>query len=309
MTFRHYKWDITASNLPAPLVVLYKKAEAILMVGLLPFWEYKPETAAHQIAPSQPKIRFETMFHPKTDTFDVILSHERDICRFSGINYGVWGWKMAPQQRLEHMFPLPLPFLHTSYLTPETAAFLYHNDMMTRCTASRNSLRTYHNTTLSFAVDHDCWTLLSADCGHRPTFAVFMRKEKKAAMGLMMFIGDTKLEFIPIGKDRFRLEVGGHALEMRDNAVLYWSQERGAILNVPIPHFIFKIVRRNNNFRIDFFPHIIINFDGNSVTTMLGPVVRGTHCGMCGDYSRNKQAGLMDPQVRSASHGYHCSVL
>merc|ERR1719397_378098 len=61
MTFRHYKWDITASNLPAPLVVIYKKAEAILMVGLLPFWEFRPETAAHQIAPSQPKIRFESL--------------------------------------------------------------------------------------------------------------------------------------------------------------------------------------------------------------------------------------------------------
>ena len=132
----------------------------------------------------------------------------------------------------------------------------------------------------------------------------FMKKEKKTPLGLMLFIGDLKIEFVPMKSKTFRIYVKGDEqlgkqgpFDLQDMDFLYWSSTQGSKLNTVLPNFVFKIIRQQNSYVLDFFPQMMIKYDGNSVQVLAGPQVKGQHCGMCGDYNRNTHYELDDPQV------------
>eukprot|EP00092_Neocalanus_flemingeri_P025744 GFUD01027909.1.p1 GENE.GFUD01027909.1~~GFUD01027909.1.p1 ORF type:complete len:741 (-),score=120.67 GFUD01027909.1:127-2277(-) len=300
-TLRHYTWDITATNLEPWMVSAYKKMGALVKTSLFPFWEFTPEFTSHEVAPRQPKLRIEQIFHPKLNTFDLTLQVDKDVSKFMGVNYGILEWNTEPYLRLNR---IPIPFYHSSYLRPEFVNYMYYNNVINHCHATSHSVRTYDNVTYPYTMDHSCWTLISSDCNEHPSFAVFMKKEKKTPLGLMFFIGDLKVEFVPIKTNVFRIYVKGDIgqgkqgpYDLTDKDFLYWSPTEGTKLNTVLPDFMFKIFRRQNNYVVDFFPQMMINYDGNSVQVLAGPQVKGQHCGMCGDYNRNTYHELLDPQM------------
>ena len=300
-TLRHFTWDITATNLEPWMVAAYKKMGVLMKASLFPFWEFKPEYSTHEVSPRQPNIRIEQIFHPRLDTFDLTLRVNKDVSKFTGVNYGLWQWNAEPYMRLNR---IPIPFYHSSYLRPELLTYMYYNEIINHCTATSKSIRTYDNVTYPYTVDHSCWTLISADCNEHPSFAVFMKKEKKTPLALMLFIGDMKIEFVPLKSKTFRIYVKGDEqlgkqgpFDLQDKDFLYWSSTKGSKLNTVLPNFIFKIIRQQNSYVLDFFPHMMINYDGNSIQVLAGPQVKGQHCGMCGDYNRNTHYELDDPKV------------
>ena len=211
MTLRQYNWDITATKLPAWTVNLYKKLEAVLKTTLFPFWKLDAVITTHEINPREPKIRVETVLRPETQMVDLTLRHDKEVSRFMGIKYEyINDWMTEPYRRLQSYFRLPLPMLTTS-VSQETAGYLYYNQHINRCAVTQNTVRTYDNVTYTYNKKDTCWTLISADCVEQPTFAVFIKRDEQVQTrpGLLVIIGNVKVEFQPVNDIEYRIYVKG----------------------------------------------------------------------------------------------------
>ena len=215
MTFRHYTWDIKATKLAPWMVNTYRKMGAMLKSMFYPFWSLEAEYTPHQITPSEPMFHIETVFRPKMKMMDMLLRHDKDVSRFRGIRFDhhwmsqwMMDWQTEPYMRMMNWWKMPLPFWHTSYVTPETLMYMMMNQHIAKCTLSKDTLldkatvRTYDNVTYTFTKEDPCWTLLTADCVESPTFAVFYKMDKATSkMSVMMMFGNTQVEFVPTTMD------------------------------------------------------------------------------------------------------------
>jgi len=316
-TLRHYHWDIIATNLEPWMVSMYKKIGTLIKTTFFPFWEFKPEYTTHEISPRQPRIHIDQVFHTRQNTFDLKLQIEKDVSRFMGINYGYWQWNDEPYLSLPK-----LGFLRSAKIQPELVTTLFYNNIINHCVATSQTIRTFDNVTYPYHMDHNCWTLISSDCSEHPSFAVFMRKDEqarlaqtqqqiqehklfKAPLGLMVFLGDQKLELLPLDNRKFDLKINDQGpFYFRDKDFMYFATDQEPEMNKRVvPNHLFKIIRRKDMFVVDFFPHMMIRYDGNSMQVLAGPQVKGRHCGMCGDYNRNMHYELVDPQMCHLMNG------
>ena len=87
-------------------------------------------------------------------------------------------------------------------------------------------------------------------------------------------------------------------IELKNNDFLYVNDRKLNEPNKLDTDYIFRILRKDRKFVLDFYPQIILNFDGNSVNVVAGPLLRGRNCGMCGDYNRVKANELKDTKVQ-----------
>merc|ERR1711910_153334 len=127
----------------------------------------------------------------------------------------------------------------------------------------------------------------------------------KAPLGIMVFIGDQKLELIPLDNRKFDLKINDQGpFDFRDKDFMYFATGQEPEMNKRVvPNHLFKIIRRQDMFVVDFFPHMMIRYDGHSIQVLAGPQVKGRHCGMCGDYNRNMHYELVDPQMCHLMNG------
>merc|ERR1712079_475081 len=56
---------------------------------------------------------------------------------------------------------------------------------------------------------------------------------------------------------------------------------------------IFGITKWGSTFNVYSYLKVWIMFDGNFVSTTPAPSVKGQHCGLCGNYNRNKWDDMM----------------
>jgi len=319
MTLRHYTWDITATKMEPWMVNTYRKMGTLLKTMFYPFWSLDAEYTPHQITPAEPTFHIETVFRPKMKMMDMLLRHDKDVSRFRGIRFDyswmsqwMMDWQREPYMRMQNWWKLPLPFWHTSYLTPETFMYMLSNQHIARCTLSKDTLldkatvRTYDNVTYTFTKEDSCWTLVTADCVESPTFAVFYKMDKTTSMmALMMMIGNTYVEFVPTtAEGQYKIYLKGNSgkqgpFEMKESDFMYISDgdDRETKMNVMETFYDFKIMRNGIKYHIDFYPQMMMAFDGNSLTTFAWPQIRGTNCGMCGDFNRNTFYELKDPMM------------
>merc|ERR1711872_955035 len=175
-----------------------------------------------------PRIRIEHVFRPKTNMFDLTLRYDKDVSKFMGVpieklglttlmgmpieKFGLMNLNRAqePYNWLQNFFRLPLPFFHTSYITPETLTYLYYNQIINTCTLTKTNVRTFENV----------------------TFAVFMKKDERTKqLVLRVMVGDTKVEFIPINEKEFQLFLKGNVgklgpIELKNNDFLYVNDRK-----------------------------------------------------------------------------------
>merc|ERR1719378_1676827 len=77
MTLRKHIWDIQATNLEPWMVNMYRKFGALIKTKLFSYWQLDSEFTSHQITPSEPRIRIEHVFRPKTNMFDLTLRYDK----------------------------------------------------------------------------------------------------------------------------------------------------------------------------------------------------------------------------------------
>lgn len=85
--------------------------------------------------------------------------------------------------------------------------------------------------------------------------------------------------------------------ELRENDFMFVSDKKETKVNAMETDYIFKITRNGYKHHIDFYPQMMMTFDGNYINMLAWPQIRGTNCGMCGDYNRNTFYELKDPMV------------
>jgi len=332
-TLCHYHWDITATNLEPWMVSAYKKIETLIKTTFFPFWEFKPEYSKHAVVLKQPRIHIDQIFNTKKNTFDLTLKVQNDISKFKDVNYWYWSWNNEPYLSLSK-----LTLLTRANFRPELITTLFYNNIINHCIATSQTMRTYDNVTYPYHMDHKCWTLISSDCSEHPSFAVFMRKEEKlpqqlqlqeqkAPLGLMVFLGDQVIELLPLDthediklgrtplethKDhthhnnhKFDLKINSQGpFDLHDKDFMYFAIDQEPTMNQRIvPNYLFKIMRRQNMFVLDFFPYMMLRYDGHFIQVLTGPQIMGRHCGMCGDYNRNMHHELVDPQRCHLTNG------
>merc|ERR1719282_484065 len=160
-TLRQFNWDITATRLEPWMVNLYRKIEAVIKTTLFPWWRLDAEYTAHQINPSEPKIHIDTVFRPKNDMFDLTLRYDKDVSKFVGVEMGTLGIFREDRingnfiHDLQNFWRLPLPFFHTSYLTPESVNYLFFNQHINFCAVTKENVRTYDNVTYPYTKEDD----------------------------------------------------------------------------------------------------------------------------------------------------------
>lgn len=86
-------------------------------------------------------------------------------------------------------------------------------------------------------------------------------------------------------------------IDLKNNEFIYLNDRKPTTKNMIENDYIFKILRKETKFYVDFYPQVLVEFDGNSAQILAAPQLRGTNCGLCGDYNRNVINELKDPKV------------
>ena len=86
-------------------------------------------------------------------------------------------------------------------------------------------------------------------------------------------------------------------IDLKNNEFIYMNDKKPTNKNIVKTDYIFKMLRKETKFYVDFYPQIMVEFDGNSVNILAAPQLKGTNCGLCGDYNRNVIDELKDPKV------------
>ena len=309
------------------MVMYYRKAGALIKASLFPFWDFKPEYLTHQITPQQPRIKIETFFHPREDQFDLSLELDKEVSRFNGINYGWWSWNEEPYQMLDKF-----RMLTNARIRPQFSMYLYSNRIISNCFASRQTVRTFDNVTYDFrdAMNHGCYSLLTADCERNPTFAVFMKKDEDKAfdgdmpLELLTLIEDAKIEIKPRErkqqslrnhhrdahqhspghshndvhlfnqdwqtKQDFDVKINGKDYELRIDDYLLWTKEVEPKVNQPLDNYRFRV------FRTKSYPNsIIIDYSPQIMIVFDGNSVQNT----VGPQIKGRQCGMCGDFNRS----------
>ena len=163
------------------------------------------------------------------------------------------------------------------------------------------------------------------------------KERKELPMELLTYIGDEKIEIVPklrkemmlrghdeddhlrlhdptqnelynlynkdvVKKMDFDVKINDKEFKIRDGDFLLFTKDEEPRVNYRFAKdYRFRMFRNSaypNRIYIDFSPYVMVIFDGNSVQTVAGPMVKGRHCGMCGDYNVLRSLELVDPKVQ-----------
>jgi len=122
-----------------------------------------------------------------------------------------------------------------------------------------------------------CWSLMSGHCAADPSYAVFVKKGSGGLpMAMKAFIGGYVIDIDPARR-----------LVKVDNRRVSVNSKKEYFHKVQAKE-IFKITKWGTTYNIYSFLRVWIAFDGNFVNVVPAPSVKGQHCGLCGNYNRNK---------------------
>merc|ERR1711862_863514 len=108
-------------------------------------------------------------------------------------------------------------------------------------------------------------------------------------LAMKAFIGGYEVEIDPSSNT---VKVDGAGVNVNDwNEYFHKRQAKE----------IFKITKWGSTYNIYSFLRVWIVFDGNFVNVVPAPSVKGQHCGLCGNYNRNRYDEMMGKDGRTSS--------
>jgi len=277
-TLRKFKTDVTTNNIPMWIVKLFRRMEVIMKTKLWPYWkvDLKRQISSIDYENYSPWVRTDLEFDPLTGTADLLWMTSMENSEFKGIRYmETLGYGNSVED-----------YLPSSKFSPMMKS-LHDHDLLNYCTVSNDEVRTYDNVTYSYQM-HDCWTLISADCSEDPTAAVFMKKDRANKISMRIMIGSNTIEIKPSGYSSYELTVDGEEVELDDQeSFLFPSQAK--VYSEPTDKYQFRVHKWDKTFTVDVPFVSTVNYDGTQIMTITSSFVKGRHCGMCGDFNRNKR--------------------
>merc|ERR1712156_367898 len=149
--------------------------------------------------------------------------------------------------------------------------------VLKNCMATKESVETLDKFTYKYDLP-SCWTMISGHCGDNPSYAVFA-KNTGGKMAVKVYVGGHEIEY----DGGNGIKVNGASANFRKGV---YKLKRG---NTEI----FGITKWGSTFNVYSYLKVWIMFDGNFVSTTPAPSVKGQHCGLCGNYNRNKWDDMM----------------
>jgi len=161
------------------------------------------------------------------------------------------------------------------------AANLYKKGIIKVCQATSQTIDTMDNVTYTYNPP-SCWTLMSGHCANSPSYAVFIKKNGGSKpLAMKAFIGGYEVDIDPSSK---QVKVDNVGVNVSDRNEYFHKRQAKEI---------FKITKWGSTYNIYSFLRVWIVFDGNFVNVVPAPSVKGQHCGLCGNYNRNKYDEMM----------------
>jgi len=158
---------------------------------------------------------------------------------------------------------------------------LYKMGVIKLCQATSQYVNTMDNVTYTYNPP-SCWTLMSGHCADQPSYAVFIKKNGGSSpLAMKAYIGGYAIDIDPSSNT---VKVNGNGVSVTDKNE-YFKKENAKEL--------FKITKWGSTYNIYSFLRVWIVFDGNFVNVVPAPSVKGQHCGLCGNYNRDKFDEMM----------------
>jgi len=281
-TLRKFKTDVTTNNIPKWIVKMFRRMEVIMKTKLWPYWkvDLKRQISSIDYDNYSPWVRTDLVFDPLSGTADFLWMTDIENSEFKGMKYKE---VMKYGNTVEDYLP-------SSKFSPVMKS-LHGHDLLNYCTVSNDQVRTYDNVTYDYMM-HDCWTLIYADCSEQPEAAVFIKKNQANKISMRILIGSHTIEIQPAGYSSYELTVDGEEVELDDQeSFLFPSQEK--VYSEPTDDYHFRVHKWDNSFTVDIPFFSSVHYDGYQIMVVSTSFVMGRHCGMCGDFNRNKSFELM----------------
>jgi len=156
------------------------------------------------------------------------------------------------------------------------AVNLFKRGIIKLCQATSQTIDTMDNVTYTYSPP-SCWTLMSGHCANSPSYAVFIKKNGGSQpLAMKAFIGGYEVDIDSSSKT---VRVDGSGVSVNDRQEYFHMRQAKEI---------FKITKWGSTYNIYSYLRVWIVFDGNFVNVVPAPSVKGQHCGLCGNYNRNK---------------------
>lgn len=257
---RHYTWNVKFDKLTNRLSNIISKARTIIKAGMLPYWDVDPDELQTD-EKTGPFTNLEVIFKEDDKVLDVLMETSQGINKFSD-----YPLKFDWSKRLRNL-------KFTS-----TLKRLMDAKIINPCVTTAETVRTNDNVTYSYN-SGSCWNLNSAHCGPNPSYAVFTKNVGGSTpLIAKAYFGGHLIEMTPRGGD-ITVSINGSPVNVGNN-----REYSHTVNNVDI----FKVFKWGSTVNVYSFLRVWVAFDGNFVEVVPAPSVKGQHCGLCGNYNRNK---------------------
>lgn len=194
---RKYTWNVEFVKLTQRMKRILAKAQTVVKAGLLPYWDIDPETmgADNEIGPFM--------------NLEAVL---KDGEKYADV-------KVETRQGEEEFKDVPLRLNWSKRLRnlrfTKTLKRLFQAKIINPCIVTSETVRTMDNVTYAYEPS-SCYTLTSASCGPKPTYAVFTKKVSgPKPLAMTAFIGGHKVEMTPAGSS-INVVVDGNAVNVAE---------------------------------------------------------------------------------------------
>jgi len=259
-TARRYRVDIDFIKLTDRMSKIVNQFQSVVKAGLLPYWDIDPENMPTE--DHGPHLKIDATLTNKDKNLDLYVETSQGGSTFGDIPLSL-DWT----NRLRN-----LKFTNTMKR-------LFDIGLISGCTANSESIWTLDNSTYSYTPT-SCWTLLSGHCSPTPTFAVFVKKSGSTKpLAMRAYFGGHLVEMIPRGAKKIQVIVNGEPKVIEDKEFVLTENGKEIV----------KIFKWGETYNLYSFLKVWVVFDGYFVETVPAPSTRGQHCGLCGNFNRNKQ--------------------
>merc|ERR1712079_89023 len=173
---------------------LISNARAIVQAGLIPYYDEDPDTDDYSVENDVgPFLKADVIFKNSDKNVDLKVETSQGVKEYND-------------------YPLSLEWSNRlrNLKLSGTIASLIRSKIVYPCVATLGSVRTNDNVTYAYEAG-SCYTLMSANCGPTPAFAVFAKKEANGKMGVKAYFGGHLVEI-----DDNTLKINGAPKNLRD---------------------------------------------------------------------------------------------